>query len=144
MKPVILLTGKNGQVGGELLRLLPQLGEVVAPGREQLDLSKPGDIRRTILDVRPQLIVNAAAYTAVDQAETDQAAAQAINQEAPGLMALEAKKIGATCCITRPTTYSMEPRKSLTMRQIPQIRSTFTGRQNLPVSRQFAVRACLT
>jgi dTDP-4-dehydrorhamnose reductase len=95
MKPVILLTGKNGQVGGELLRLLAQLGEVVAPGREQLDLSKPGDIRRTILDVRPQLIVNAAAYTAVDQAETDQATAQAINQEAPGLMAVEAKKIGA-------------------------------------------------
>jgi dTDP-4-dehydrorhamnose reductase len=95
MKPVILLTGKNGQVGGELLRFLPQLGEVVAPGREQLDLSKPGDIRRTILDVRPQLIVNAAAYTAVDQAETDQATAQAINQEAPGLLAVEAKKIGA-------------------------------------------------
>jgi dTDP-4-dehydrorhamnose reductase len=96
MKPVILLTGKNGQVGGELLRRLPQLGEVVALGREQLDLSKPDDIRRTILDVRPQLIINAAAYTAVDQAETDQATAQAINQEAPGLMAVEAKKIGAT------------------------------------------------
>jgi dTDP-4-dehydrorhamnose reductase len=96
MKLVILLTGKNGQVGGELLRRLPQLGEVVAPGREQMDLSKPDDIRRTILDVRPQLIINAAAYTAVDQAETDQATARAINQEAPGLMAVEAKKIGAT------------------------------------------------
>jgi dTDP-4-dehydrorhamnose reductase len=95
MKPVILLTGKNGQVGGELLRHLPRLGEVVAPSREQLDLSKPDDIRRTILDVRPQLIINAAAYTAVDQAETDQAMAQAINEEAPGLMAVEAKKIGA-------------------------------------------------
>jgi dTDP-4-dehydrorhamnose reductase len=96
MKPVVLLTGKNGQVGGELLRLLPQLGEVVAPDRDQLDLSKPDHIRRTILDVRPQLIVNAAAYTAVDQAETDQATARAINEEAPGLMAVEAKKIGAT------------------------------------------------
>jgi dTDP-4-dehydrorhamnose reductase len=96
MKPVILLTGKRGQVGRELLRLLPQLGEVVAPGREQLDLSKPGDIRRTILHVRPHLIVNAAAYAAVDQAETHQARAQAINQEAPELMAVEAKKIGAT------------------------------------------------
>jgi len=95
MKPVILLSGKNGQVGGELLRLLPQLGEVVAPGREHLNLSKPGDIRRTIRDVRPQLIVNAAAYTAVDQAETDQTMAQAINQEAPELMSVEAKKIGA-------------------------------------------------
>jgi dTDP-4-dehydrorhamnose reductase len=96
MNPVILLTGKNGQVGRELLRLLPKLGEVVAPGREQLDLSKRDDISRTIRDVRPQLIVNAAAYTAVDQAETDQTMAEAINQEAPGLMAVEAKKIGAT------------------------------------------------
>jgi dTDP-4-dehydrorhamnose reductase len=95
MKPVILLTGKNGQVGGELLRLLPQLGEVVAPGREHLNLSIPDDIRRTIREVRPQLIINAAAYTAVDQAETDQTMAQAINQEAPELMAVEAKKIGA-------------------------------------------------
>lgn len=95
MKPVILLTGKNGQVGGELLRLLPQLGEVVAFGRDQLDLSKPDDIRRTIREVRPQLVVNAAAYTAVDQAETDETMAHAINAQAPGLMAMEAKKIGA-------------------------------------------------
>jgi len=95
MKPVILLTGKNGQIGGELLRSLPHLGEVVALERDQLDLSKPSDICRTIREVRPQLIVNAAAYTAVDQAETDEAIALAINGEAPGLMAKEAKKIGA-------------------------------------------------
>ena len=95
MKPVILLTGKNGQVGGELLRFLPQVGEVIAFGHDQLDLSNPSDIRRTIRDVQPQLIVNAAAYTAVDQAETDEATAQAVNAEAPGLMAEEAKKIGA-------------------------------------------------
>jgi len=95
MKPVILLTGKNGQIGGELLRFLPQLGEVVALDRNQLDLSKPNDISRTIREVRPQLIVNAAAYTAVDQAGADVAMASAINGEAPGLMAKEAKKIGA-------------------------------------------------
>jgi dTDP-4-dehydrorhamnose reductase len=95
MKPVILLTGKNGQVGAELLRLLPQVGEVVAFGHDQLDLSNPADIRRTIREVRPQLIVNAAAYTAVDQAETDETTAQAVNTHAPGLMAAEAKKIGA-------------------------------------------------
>jgi dTDP-4-dehydrorhamnose reductase len=95
MKPVILLTGKNGQVGGELLRRLPQLGEVFALGRDQLDLSKPGEIRRTIREVQPQLIVNAAAYTAVDQAETDESTARAINAEAPEVMADEAKKIGA-------------------------------------------------
>jgi len=95
MKLTILLTGKNGQVGGELLNLLPQLGEVIAFGHGQLDLSNPSDIRRTIREVRPQLIVNAAAYTAVDQAETDETTAQAVNAEAPGVMAEEAKKIGA-------------------------------------------------
>jgi dTDP-4-dehydrorhamnose reductase len=95
MKPLILLTGKNGQIGAELLRFLPQLGEVVALGREQLDLSKPDDISRAILEIRPQIIVNAAAYTAVDQAETDETMAQAVNGEAPGVMAKEAKKIGA-------------------------------------------------
>jgi dTDP-4-dehydrorhamnose reductase len=95
MKPVILLTGKNGQVGGELYRLLPRLGEVVALGREQLDLLKPSEIRRAIREAQPQLIVNAAAYTAVDQAETDEATARAINAEAPEVMADEAKKTGA-------------------------------------------------
>ena len=94
MRPLILLTGKNGQVGAELLRLLPQLGEVVAPGRDQLDLSNPSDIRRTIRGVRPQLIINAAAYTAVDQAETDETAAHAVNEDALRLMAEEAAKIG--------------------------------------------------
>ena len=95
MKPVILLIGKNGQVGAELLRLLPQQREVVALGRDQLDLSNPTDICRTIRQVRPHLIVNAAAYTAVDQAETDETTAQVVNAEAPGIMAEEAKKIGA-------------------------------------------------
>jgi dTDP-4-dehydrorhamnose reductase len=95
MNPVILLTGKDGQVGAELMRLLPQLGEVVAFDHDQLDLSNPTDISRTIREVRPQLIVNAAAYTAVDQAETHETAARAVNSEAPGLMAEEAKKIGA-------------------------------------------------
>src|SRR5260370_10485408 len=95
MNPVILLTGKNGQVGAELLRLLPQVGEVVAFGHDQLDLSRPTDIRRTIQEVRPQLIVNAAAYTAVDAAETGETTAHAVNAQAPGLLAEEAKKIGA-------------------------------------------------
>lgn len=95
MKPIILLTGKNGQVGSELLRLLPRVGEVVAPDRNQLDLADPGLIRQVMRDVRPHLIVNAAAYTAVDRAETDEAAARTINAEAPGVMAKEAEKIGA-------------------------------------------------
>jgi len=96
MKPKILLTGKNGQVGEELERFLPQLGEVVAMGRQELDLSNPENIRRTIREIRPNLIVNAAAYTAVDQAEKEETAANEINSNAVAIMAEEAKKIGAS------------------------------------------------
>jgi dTDP-4-dehydrorhamnose reductase len=95
MKPKILLTGKNGQLGNDLHRVLPRLGDVVATDRRQLDLARPGEIRKLIRNVHPALIVNAAAYTAVDQAEKDEAAARAINAEAPAIMAEEAKKIGA-------------------------------------------------
>jgi len=95
MKPIILLAGKNGQVGAELHRLLPELGEVVAPGRQQLDLLDPGSIRRAVREIRPQLIVNAAAYTGVDSAETDEAAAHVVNADAPALLAEEAKRLGA-------------------------------------------------
>ncbi len=95
MKPTILLAGKNGQVGEELHRILPSLGQITALGREDLDLSKPDDIRRMIREIRPNLIVNAAAYTAVDQAESNEDAARAINAIAPAVMAEEAKQIGA-------------------------------------------------
>jgi dTDP-4-dehydrorhamnose reductase len=95
MKPRILLTGKNGQLGAELAAMLPKLGEVVALDRQQLDLSKPDDVRRKIREIHPALIVNAAAYTAVDQAEKEEALARAINADAPAVMAEEAKKIGA-------------------------------------------------
>ncbi len=92
----ILLTGKNGQVGSELLQLLPRVGEVFAFDRHQLDLAKPGEIRNVIRGIRPNLIVNAAAYTAVDQAEKEETLARSINADAPALMAQEAKKIGAS------------------------------------------------
>jgi dTDP-4-dehydrorhamnose reductase len=95
MKPRILLTGKTGQVGDALLHRLPRLGEVMVFDRQQLDLTKPEEIRQVIRDVRPNLIVNAAAYTAVDEAEKEVALARAINADAPGIMAQEAKKIGA-------------------------------------------------
>ena len=95
MKTKILLIGKNGQVGADLLSLLPPLGELVALDRRHLDLTKPEEIRRAIREHQPQLIVNAAAYTAVDNAENDEALAHAINAEAPALMAEEAKRIGA-------------------------------------------------
>jgi dTDP-4-dehydrorhamnose reductase len=95
MRPAILLIGTNGQVGRELRKTLPSVGDVTGLDRNQLDLEHPEEIRRAIRAFRPDLIVNAAAYTAVDKAETDEAAARAINATAPGIIAEEAKKIGA-------------------------------------------------
>ncbi len=91
----ILLTGATGQIGYELERSLQGLGEVIAPGRAQLDLSKLDQVRAVLRAVRPDLIVNPAAYTAVDQAEAEPALAQRINAEAPALMAAEARLLGA-------------------------------------------------
>jgi dTDP-4-dehydrorhamnose reductase len=96
MKRPILLFGKGGQVGSELVGLLPRLGEIVALGRAELDLAKPDEIREVIRRVHPELIVNATAYTAVDQAEKEPSLAQAINSDAPEIMAEEGKKIGAS------------------------------------------------
>ena len=95
MKPAILLIGTTGQIGRELYRTLPRVGEVSALDRERLDLTRPAEIRHAIRTFRPALIVNAAAYTAVDRAESEESVARAINAEAPGVMAEEAKKIGA-------------------------------------------------
>ncbi len=95
MNQTILLTGKTGQIGSHLYPLLGNLGHVVAPGRNELDLSNADAIRRAVRDLRPNVIVNAAAYTAVDMAETDELSAYAINADAPATLAAEAKKIGA-------------------------------------------------
>jgi dTDP-4-dehydrorhamnose reductase len=95
MKPTILLIGANGQIGHELSAALPRVGEVTALGRQQLDLAQPAEIRRAIREFRPALIVNAAAYTAVDRAESEAALARAVNADAPAVMAEEAKQTGA-------------------------------------------------
>jgi dTDP-4-dehydrorhamnose reductase len=91
----ILLTGKNGQVGWELQRALAPLGELTAFDREQLDLSDVSQIRAKIRELQPQLIVNAAAYTAVDRAESEPEIAMQINAAAPAAMAEAAKEVGA-------------------------------------------------
>jgi dTDP-4-dehydrorhamnose reductase len=91
----ILLIGKNGQIGSDLAGLLPCLCNVVALDRTQLDISKPDDARRAIRNLRPHLIINAAAYTAVDEAESDEAMAETINADFPTLLAEEARRIGA-------------------------------------------------
>ncbi len=95
MRPTILLTGKTGQVGFELDRSLSQLGRLFAPDHRDLDLLDPDSVRSAIRDTHPQLIVNAAAYTAVDAAENDESNAYAINAEALALLADEAKRLDA-------------------------------------------------
>jgi len=91
----ILLTGATGQVGGELLKTLSPLGEVVAPTRADMDLANAASVRQTIRAVRPRWIINPAAYTAVDQAESEPELAYAINAEAVRVMGQEARTIGA-------------------------------------------------
>ena len=83
----ILLTGVNGQVGWELQRTLAPLGEVVAADRSKLDLADTASIRRSVAAIAPDLIVNPAAYTAVDKAESEPGLAHAINAAAPGELA---------------------------------------------------------
>ncbi|HYD60640.1 MAG TPA: dTDP-4-dehydrorhamnose reductase [Noviherbaspirillum sp.] len=91
----ILVTGRTGQVGYELERSLQGLGEIVALDREQMDLADLDAVRAVIRDIRPGLIVNPAAYTAVDKAESEPERAMLINGEAPGVIAEEARKLGA-------------------------------------------------
>src|SRR5262245_60080822 len=94
-RKTILLTGVNGQLGFELEQTLRPYGEIVATDRTSLDLADADAIVACVRGLKPELIVNAAAYTAVDRAETDQAAANAINARAPAIMAEEAKRLGA-------------------------------------------------
>jgi len=95
MKPRILLIGKNGQVGRELNRIFADTSELRALGREELDLTEPACVRKAIREFRPNVIVNAAAYTAVDRAESEEVLARSINADAPAAMAEEATRIGA-------------------------------------------------
>lgn len=91
----ILLTGRNGQVGWELERALTPLGCVVALDHGALDLTKPDRIASVVRETKPNIIVNAAAYTAVDRAESEPESAFAVNAKAPGILAEEAKRLNA-------------------------------------------------
>lgn len=90
----ILITGRNGQLAQALLTSLQGLGELICLGRAELDLADAEAIRARVRALRPDLIINAAAYTAVDQAESEPAPAFAINATAPGVLAEEAKALG--------------------------------------------------
>lgn len=91
----ILLTGSAGQLGRELVRSLACLGEVVACDRRALDLGDADALRSVLRATKPSVVVNAAGYTAVDRAESEPAAAEAVNGLAPGILAEEAKRCGA-------------------------------------------------
>ena len=90
----ILIVGQHGQVSRELQRRLGVVGELIVPGRDQLDLTLPDQIRQQVQHVRPDLIINAAAHTAVDLAESEPQTAFAINAIAPGILAQEALSLG--------------------------------------------------
>ncbi len=91
----ILLTGVKGQVGWELQRSLASLGEVVAVDREDMDLADAAAIRTKVQEIAPRVIVNPAAYTAVDRAESEPERARLINAVAPGILAEAALRCGA-------------------------------------------------
>lgn len=95
----LLLLGKGGQVGWELQRSLAPLGEVVALGSDSTDFhadfSQPEQLAETVLKVRPDVIVNAAAHTAVDKAESEPAFARKLNATSPGVVAQAAQQVGA-------------------------------------------------
>jgi len=86
----VLINGRHGQVSHELQRRLGAVGELIVLGRDQLDLAQPDQIRRQVQNIRPDLIINAAAHTAVDLAESEPQSAFAINAVAPGILAEEA------------------------------------------------------
>ncbi len=90
----VLISGRNGQVAQALLTSLQGLGEIICLGRAELDLADVDAVRAQVRALRPDLIINAAAYTAVDQAESEPEQAFAINAIAPGVLAEEAKALG--------------------------------------------------
>ncbi|RYH64900.1 MAG: dTDP-4-dehydrorhamnose reductase [Alcaligenaceae bacterium] len=91
----LLLLGKNGQVGWELQRSLAPLGELVALDSASADFRQPEQVRETVLKVQPDVIVNAAAHTAVDKAESEPHLARLLNATTPGVIAQAARQIGA-------------------------------------------------
>lgn len=94
-QPRILLTGANGQVGWELRRTLACLGEVVALDSKAMNLADAAAVRKAVREIAPAIIVNPAAYTAVDKAESEAELAHAVNAIAPGILAEEAETLGA-------------------------------------------------
>lgn len=107
----ILLTGSQGQVGRALYPLLGQLGHVLPVTRNELDLTQPHAIRTLVKTFKPTLIINAAAFTAVDRAETESNIAMQVNKEAVSILAEEARQLGALM-VHYSTDYVFDGKKS--------------------------------
>jgi dTDP-4-dehydrorhamnose reductase len=133
----ILIFGRAGQVGWELRRKLACLGHVSAVGTPEVDFAQPDSIRAAIRAYAPSVIVNAAAYTAVDKAESEQDLATAINATAPGLIAEEAKRLGALV-VHYSTDYVFDGSKQGACRW------EFMERQSLRAMRRFREAAAIT
>ena len=128
----ILFTGKNGQVGFELQRALAPLGEVIAVGHAECDLAQSDTIRQLVRETKPDIIVNSAAYTAVDKAETDQDLATAVNAIALGVFGEEALRLGALVIhySTDPTMFLMAKKQVPTAKTTSPTRKAFTAKQS--------------
>ncbi len=111
LTPSILLLGRHGQVAWELQRTLQTIGQLTTLGSADLDLADGEQIRTAIRQLRPQIVVNAAAYTAVDKAETDVDLARSINAIAPTILAAETKQLGALL-VHYSTDYIFDGRKN--------------------------------
>jgi dTDP-4-dehydrorhamnose reductase len=105
MTPTFLVTGRDGQLGFELRRTLAPLGRVVAIDVDNLDLCDIEAVRKFVRELRPEVIVNAAAYTAVDRAETERELSNTINGVIPGVLAEEIKKLGGKGIVHYSTDY---------------------------------------
>lgn len=134
----VLVTGSSGQVGEALTRTLAPLGEILALGHAALDLTDEASIRRTMQEFRPRWVVNAAAHTAVDKAESEPELAFAINARAPQVFAEEARKIGAVI-IHFSTDYVFDGSKS-----IPYVESDPTAPLNVYGSSKLAGETALS
>ncbi len=108
----VLLFGASGQVGHELRHCLAPMGQLKCPSRAEADLTNPGQLKEVVQTFSPDIVINAAAYTAVDRAEEEAELAMAINAEAPGALAAEAEAVGA-CFVHYSTDYVFDGRGSV-------------------------------
>src|SRR5271165_7206673 len=111
MSPRILITGATGQIGWQLQRTLAPLGDVIACTRSQVDFAHPEEVANFIRDRKPDIVVNAAAYTAVDRAESESELAHKVNAETPGRIAEELAPTGGLL-IQYSTDYIFDGRKA--------------------------------